>query len=130
LYFFRAVVVVAVTLAGELRNRVSIPRKNKQVYFFPRVPRPALRPVQPLFRMVQGPFSVTGVTTYTAYDSSPSNSKFRNEWNYNAVLPYTSITCIAKSLTFPLCLSYFNLYPATYSRKFVFVHPDVLSYTI
>ena len=62
-------------------------------------------------------FSVTKATTYTAYDSSPSNSEFQNEWSYNSVLPYTSITCIAKTLTFPLCLSRLNLFPATYLRK-------------
>ena len=110
--------MVAVTLAGRLRNRVAIPRKDKQVYFFPKVSRPALRPMQSLFRKVQGPFlCYRSDYTYTTYDSSPLNSKFRNEWYYNAVLPYISITCITKMLTFPLCLSLFNLYPATYLRK-------------
>jgi len=65
----------------------------------------------------ESPFSVRRATTYTAYDSSPSNSEFPNEWSYNPVLPYTSITCIAKTLKFPLCLSHLNLYPATYLRK-------------
>jgi hypothetical protein len=65
----------------------------------------------------ESPFSVRKATTYTAYDSSPSNSEFQNVWSYNPVLPYTSITCIAKTLTFPICLSHLNVYPATYLRK-------------
>ena len=63
------------------------------------------------------PFSVGEVNTYTSDESPPSNSEFQNEWSYNPVLFYTYITCINKTLTFLLCLSYLSLYSVTYLRK-------------
>lgn len=77
------------------------------------------------------PFSIGKVNTYTYTSdySPPSNSEFQNEWRYNPVLFYIYITCIAKSLTFLLCLSYLNLYPSIYLRKgFTALYTILLSF--
>jgi hypothetical protein len=50
----KAVGIVTMLLAERLRNRVWIPCRDKHIPFVSKVPRPALRPIQPLIPIVKG----------------------------------------------------------------------------
>jgi hypothetical protein len=62
-------------------------RKAQPIYLFTKIPRPALRPTQPLIQCAAGFFLEGKTVGHDADHSPPSSDEVKNEWSYTSIQP-------------------------------------------